>query len=340
VTEVIPTRAALEECEAIIERGLQTFVEVGQALLRIRDERLYRETHDTFADYCQRRWGFSRQRGQQLVEAAETTTTVVTAGLPAPPNERVARELPRDPGQAAEVWAEAVQEHGGKATARQVREVRDERSGAKAVQPAPSWLVRVGHLGDELRRISRHPATDPRQVLALLAEATEDVQQVAAGDPAHEAPGTATTPRHLAAVEPAQEHNAGTQTTEATRDAGNGENGSAATETREETPQEDTSPTREMSDTADGMSDIDGREGRGREEGQNEGSAGAQTRERVAPESVPPPCGRAEHAGWEWHSVAGGVQCGRCHAPAAPELVAAWGSSWDRTARPFERGSV
>jgi vacuolar-type H+-ATPase subunit H len=146
------------------------------------------------------------------------------------------------------------------------------------------------------------------------------------------------TPRQRAADEPAQEHNAGTQTTEATRDAENAGNSGTAAETREETPQEDTSAPREMSDTARGMSDIDGREGQRREEGQNDGSRGGGASERVAPESVPPPCGRAEHAGWEWHSVAGGVQCGRCHAPAVPELVAAWGSRWDRTAGPFERG--
>ena len=39
---------ALAECEAVIERGLATFVEVGRALLHIRDERLYRAAHRTF----------------------------------------------------------------------------------------------------------------------------------------------------------------------------------------------------------------------------------------------------------------------------------------------------
>ena len=52
---------ALTECEAVIERGLRTFVEVGEALLRIRDERLYRETHGTFEDYCRERWAMRRE---------------------------------------------------------------------------------------------------------------------------------------------------------------------------------------------------------------------------------------------------------------------------------------
>ena len=42
----------LAELELVIERGLKTFVEVGAALLGIRDGRLYRETHATFEDYC------------------------------------------------------------------------------------------------------------------------------------------------------------------------------------------------------------------------------------------------------------------------------------------------
>jgi hypothetical protein len=39
------------ELENVIERGLSTFVEVGNALLEIRDSKLYRETHPTFEAY-------------------------------------------------------------------------------------------------------------------------------------------------------------------------------------------------------------------------------------------------------------------------------------------------
>lgn len=37
----VPERDELARCEEIIERGLATFVEVGTALLRVRDGRLY-----------------------------------------------------------------------------------------------------------------------------------------------------------------------------------------------------------------------------------------------------------------------------------------------------------
>ena len=47
---------SLEHYEHIIDQGIKTFVEVGHALLVIRDERLYRERHETFEDYLRQRW--------------------------------------------------------------------------------------------------------------------------------------------------------------------------------------------------------------------------------------------------------------------------------------------
>ena len=83
----------LVELEQAVDRGLQTFVEVGQALAEIRERKLYRASHDTFERYCRERWGFTRQRALQFINAAAVTTVVVKAGLPAPTNEAQAREL-------------------------------------------------------------------------------------------------------------------------------------------------------------------------------------------------------------------------------------------------------
>lgn len=66
---------------------IATFVEVGEALLRIRDGRLYRDSYATFEDYCRDRWGFGERRGRQLIEAAEVGTIVPVK------NEGQAREL-------------------------------------------------------------------------------------------------------------------------------------------------------------------------------------------------------------------------------------------------------
>jgi hypothetical protein len=44
--------ARLIDFERRIERGLTTFVEVGNLLAAIRQDRLYRQTHTTFEAYC------------------------------------------------------------------------------------------------------------------------------------------------------------------------------------------------------------------------------------------------------------------------------------------------
>ena len=87
-------RARLEAWEASIRAGLQTFHEVGAALIGIRDERLYRETHATFEEYCRDRWNMKRAHAYRLMEAAETVASLSPNGdTPLPSNEGQARAL-------------------------------------------------------------------------------------------------------------------------------------------------------------------------------------------------------------------------------------------------------
>ena len=127
--------------EAVIERGLGTFIEVGNALVGIREDRQYRDAGwETFEGYCRERWQISDSRARQLIAATQTVTTVTVAGLPAPSSERVARELVASP-VPTDVWAEAVERHGPKPTAAQVREVvRAEVVGAPERDPAADWF--------------------------------------------------------------------------------------------------------------------------------------------------------------------------------------------------------
>lgn len=93
VTTPVET-ARLCELESVIERGLQTYIEVGNALMEIRDSRLYRNTHGTFEDYCLGKWGWTRMRASQLIEAAQIAVNVNHGLQIEPPaNERQAREL-------------------------------------------------------------------------------------------------------------------------------------------------------------------------------------------------------------------------------------------------------
>lgn len=117
----------LEACEAIIERNLAVFYETGQALLKIRDARLYRATHSTFEDYCRERWGFARRTAYQYIEAAEVIDNVRHGAQEIPANERQARELAGlDAERQREVWQQAVETApNGKVTAAHIAQVRD-----------------------------------------------------------------------------------------------------------------------------------------------------------------------------------------------------------------------
>jgi len=82
----------LSELESVIERGLPTFTEVGDALMGIRDGKLYRQTHGTFENYCRERWGFSKRHANRLVGAAGVLGVLGSIG-PALSGESHAREL-------------------------------------------------------------------------------------------------------------------------------------------------------------------------------------------------------------------------------------------------------
>ena len=63
-------------CETIIEKGYNTFIEVGNALFEIRNNKLYREKHSTFEDYCKQKWQIKRQRAYELMDAASIVNTL------------------------------------------------------------------------------------------------------------------------------------------------------------------------------------------------------------------------------------------------------------------------
>lgn len=120
----------LADLEGVIERGLSTFVEVGEALLSIRDERLYRLTHGTFEAYCEDRWQMGRRHANRLIEASAVAAALGPNG-PKPQSEAVARELVpvmrQDPVSLPVVMAAAQERAGDRPlTAADVRaEVRE-----------------------------------------------------------------------------------------------------------------------------------------------------------------------------------------------------------------------
>lgn len=99
----------LARCEQVIQTGLGTFFQVGQALWDIRDNRLYRGRFETFEAYCADRWDFSRQRAYQLIAAAETAAEMSTIVDTPPERETHIRPLLAIPKERrAEVWQAAI----------------------------------------------------------------------------------------------------------------------------------------------------------------------------------------------------------------------------------------
>jgi 3-methyladenine DNA glycosylase Tag len=127
------TREEMEnliECEEIIQDGFQTFLKVGNALLIVRDRRLYREGFFTFEDYCRDRWGMSKTHANRMISAAEVVNDLAPMGA-IPDNERQARPLTKldSAEERQEAWQEAVETAPeGKVTAAHVQAVVEKRT--------------------------------------------------------------------------------------------------------------------------------------------------------------------------------------------------------------------
>lgn len=100
----------LEQCERSIEKGLQTFIEVGEALLQIRDAQLYRQSHNTFEEYCLKKWDISVRQSQRLINASIVVNNLKESDqlVALPTSEYQVRSLaPLPPEQQRQIW-EAV----------------------------------------------------------------------------------------------------------------------------------------------------------------------------------------------------------------------------------------
>lgn len=162
----------LPELERVIADGLRTFVEVGRALAKIRDGKLYQgEGFKSFEAYCRERWEMSRPRAYQLIGAAEVTENLSkildTATLPTKEDHAAKlAKLPAEEQPAA--WQEAVATAPeGKVTAKHVAavvaKIKGEEEPASKVTPTD-----VARARDALKRfdppeqVTTEPPEEPR----------------------------------------------------------------------------------------------------------------------------------------------------------------------------------
>jgi hypothetical protein len=171
----------LAQCEEVIRRGLSTFFEVGSALLRIRERRLYRGTHPTFELYCRERWGIGRSYAWRLIGAAERLNLLPAEGdMLRPINEFQIRPfLKLAPEAFPRAWQHVTQRaKDGKVTPSLVKAVIGELSpnatrrippGGKRKPNKPVQDIRLGRvlvfLQEARRSVEKH---DVEQALAVL----------------------------------------------------------------------------------------------------------------------------------------------------------------------------
>jgi hypothetical protein len=128
----------LANCEAIIDRNLGGFRETGEALMKIRDGKLYKVEFKTFEEYCQKRWNFGRTYAHRMIESAKVIKNLLPMGNK-PESERQARVLaPLPPQEQREVWKEAVETAPeGKVTAKHVEEIVERKRRRIVLKKSP-----------------------------------------------------------------------------------------------------------------------------------------------------------------------------------------------------------
>lgn len=111
----------------IVKDGLGISLEVAAALMRLRDDKSYLETDDTFAEFCQREFGITPSYAYRLIGAAEVKGSLPKSVGKHIVNERQARALADVPEeQRAEVVRAAAKE--GPVTETTIKEAAAEMS--------------------------------------------------------------------------------------------------------------------------------------------------------------------------------------------------------------------
>lgn len=164
-------KTSLTQLEKLINANMKSFFEIGLALQKIREEKLYRETHGTFEGYCRDRWEFNRAHAYRLIDSAQVVENV-SHGIQKPTNERQARPLARlsSPELQRKAWKKAIETAPeGKVTARYVSKVVSKTLGEevkKKVSKARKEIDKENLISDEFKE-------GIRQMLNLIQDARE-----------------------------------------------------------------------------------------------------------------------------------------------------------------------
>jgi hypothetical protein len=171
-----------ERLDHIVRQGLDTFIEVGQALMEIRERGLWRAGgHATWAAYCQAVGGFTKIHANRLIKASELAShlskvkpTGFTGPAVTPRSEWQIRPLYRlkDIGQQESAWYRAVELADGQPTEAMVSVAVVEKAGEKT-RTAKSKPNRKQLLVDTFSRLRTAVLTtkrSPKDIEGLISE--------------------------------------------------------------------------------------------------------------------------------------------------------------------------
>jgi hypothetical protein len=141
------TKNILAELEHIIETNQCRFYQIGKALMRIRDERLYRELFFfSFEAYVTDRWDMARSQAYRLMEASKVIDNLSPIGDGIlPQNESQARALAQlKAADQRNIWREFI-ESATPMSASNIRKfikMRGKKGGVR-IEPDPVNLVDI-----------------------------------------------------------------------------------------------------------------------------------------------------------------------------------------------------
>jgi hypothetical protein len=188
ITLLLPAPLTQEETTQLadavetVRQGMGTFLEVGRALMRIRDLRLYRNLAPTFEVFCSKVLGMSKQHCYNYIACSDVFGMLESrpefAGR-LPQNEAQTRPLRSlDQETAIDVWTEVVaQSSDGPITAALVRAVAKKRLPATESETAtpegrsPEAVARLRRSVQSLRKAMEAASGDySERGLALVSE--------------------------------------------------------------------------------------------------------------------------------------------------------------------------
>jgi ribosomal protein L17 len=161
----------LTRLETVIQKGWTTFLDVGRALMTIKNDELYSDKYETFDEYLRVRWEMSRSHAYNLIGSTEVYDELSAMAdiTIKPTNERQIRSLISVPkNKLAVTWKKVVKEADGKpVTAKLVNQVAAEFKPRKTGKPT---------------KAAKKPASAPRPNLKPAFKLIDVIEELAGND--------------------------------------------------------------------------------------------------------------------------------------------------------------